>query len=70
MKYLILAIALALTSCSGGAQFECQFDRIPGIYTTDRFRLLARGELILVKKDGREFAFPREQIISCQQAGQ
>ena len=61
----LLTILLLLTACMESPEYTCTFERIPGIYTTTHIRLVGKGLLIIVEKDGIDYAFPRNQIKVC-----
>jgi hypothetical protein len=66
---ILVGLVAGLQGCArSGAEYDCAFDRIQGKYQVSEAELRKRGQLILVTRDGREFAFPRSQLRVCERA--
>ena len=64
--WLALAFAV-LYGCTKPEPMECQFVRQAGtMYLSDTRELAKSTSLVIVHRDGRQFAFRREDLLACQ----
>jgi hypothetical protein len=66
-----LGLSLAvLSGCTRRQAFpmDCQFDRQAGtLYRVEPDELNQRDPLVFVHRDGRRFAFKRDELVACQE---
>lgn len=64
---LALVTLVTVAGCDRGSTiYRCSFNYQAATYQVPEHELRKRGSLIIVKRNGREYAFKRDSITACE----